>query len=99
MTGFVGIEEDYPVSIKEVLGITAETGALETQNRIRQLPHYDERTCEYIVSKGKNGYRQEYKCSVCGDSFYWTPSEMFPNKFNYCRNCGRKIVKFIDESK
>jgi DNA-directed RNA polymerase subunit RPC12/RpoP len=55
--------------------------------------------CEYIVSKGKNGYSQEYKCSVCGDSFYWTHDKMFPNKFNYCRNCGRKIVKFIDESK
>ena len=54
--------------------------------------------CEYIITKGKAGYHEEYKCSVCGDSFYWTPSEMFPNKFNYCRNCGRKIVKLIDES-
>ena len=99
MTGFVGIEEDYPVSIKEVLNITAETGAFETQCRVRELPRYEVKSCEYVITKGKAGYHEEYKCSVCGDSFYWTPSEMFPNKFNYCRNCGRKIVKFIDESK
>lgn len=38
--GFVGIDHDYPVSIKEVLDICAETGAIETQQRIRKLkPH------------------------------------------------------------
>ena len=38
--GYTGIEIDYPVSIKEVLDITAETGALETQARIRELKPY-----------------------------------------------------------
>ena len=38
--GYTGIERDYPVSIKEVLDITAETGALETQARIRELKPY-----------------------------------------------------------
>ena len=52
--------------------------------------------CEYVITKGKAGYHEEYKCSVCGDSCYWTHDKMFPNRFNYCRNCGRKIVKFID---
>ena len=99
MTGFVGIEEDYPVSIKEVLNITAETGALETQSRIRKLPHYDDRTCVYIITKGRAGYNEEYKCSVCCDSFYWTSSEIFPDKFNYCRNCGRKIIAKFTNAK
>ncbi len=34
-TGWVGIEQDYPVSIKQVLDILAETGALVSQERIR----------------------------------------------------------------
>ena len=40
-TGYVGIDKDYFVSVKEVLNITAETGALETQNRVRELPTTD----------------------------------------------------------
>lgn len=39
-TGYVGIEDDYPVSVKQVLNITAETGALTTQMRVRELPRY-----------------------------------------------------------
>ena len=31
-TGWTGIEDDYPVSIKAVLNITAETGALDKFN-------------------------------------------------------------------
>lgn len=34
-TGWVGIDEDYPVSIKQVLDILAETGAIVSQERIR----------------------------------------------------------------
>lgn len=41
--GWVGIDQDYPVSIKEVLDITAETGASTTQNRIRELKPYRSR--------------------------------------------------------
>ena len=36
--GWTGVEDDYPVSVKAVLNITAETGALETQRRVRELP-------------------------------------------------------------
>ena len=36
-SGYVGIDKDYFVSVKEVLNITAETGALETQDRVRDL--------------------------------------------------------------
>ena len=39
--GYVGIDKDYFVSVKDVLNITAETGAIETQSRVRELPHAD----------------------------------------------------------
>lgn len=41
--GWTGIEQDYPVSIKEVIDITAETGALTTQSRVRELKPYRSR--------------------------------------------------------
>lgn len=39
-TGYIGVDDDYPVSVKQVLNITAELGALETQRRVRELPRY-----------------------------------------------------------
>lgn len=38
--GWTGIEDDYPVSIREVMDITAETGALTTQSRVMELKPY-----------------------------------------------------------
>ena len=55
--------------------------------------------CEYIITKGKAGYHEEYKCSACGDSFYWTQDRYIPSRFNYCRNCGRKVIRFIEKEK
>lgn len=40
-SGYVGIDKDYFVSVKEVLNITAETGVWETQTRVRKLPPAD----------------------------------------------------------
>lgn len=53
--------------------------------------------CVYIITKGKAGYHEEYKCSACGDSFYWTQDRSIPNRFNYCRNCGAKVVGFVED--
>ena len=39
--GYTGVDEDYLVSVQEVLNITAETGALETQRRVRELARRD----------------------------------------------------------
>lgn len=38
--GWVGMDKDYPVSIKEVLDIAAETGAMTLQSRVRELKPY-----------------------------------------------------------
>ena len=65
---------------------------------INEQPTLDEE-CEYVITKGKAGYHEEYKCSACGDSFYWTQDRNIPRKFNYCRNCGRKVIRFIEKEK
>ena len=63
--GWVGIDKDYPVSIKEVLDITAETGALTAQSRIRELKPYKRLTenenqiltiCAIYAQNGYNAY-------------------------------------------
>ena len=63
--GWVGIDKDYPVSIKEVLDITAETGALTAQSRIRELKPYERLTekenkiltvCSLYAQYGYNVY-------------------------------------------
>lgn len=63
--GWVGIDKDYPVSIKEVLDITAETGALTAQSRIRELQPYKCLTenenkiltiCTIYAQNGYNAY-------------------------------------------
>lgn len=75
--GYVGIDKDYFVSVKEVLNITAETGAVETQDRVRNLPpadvvevrhgywFKDEKFYHDIMVDG-NPVCLFHTCSVCG---------------------------------
>ena len=72
----------------------------ELHDMIEKLPSAEpmqHEECEYIITKGKAGYHEEYTCSACGDSFYWTQDRAIPRKFNYCRNCGRKVIRFIEK--
>ena len=62
-----------------------------------ETEHVKHEECEYVITKGKAGYREECKCSACGDSFYWTQDRAIPRKFNYCRNCGRKVIRFVEK--
>lgn len=51
--GWIGVENDYPISVKEAINITAETGALETQTRIKTLkPYGSEEEC-YVLKLTK----------------------------------------------
>lgn len=68
---------------------------VETENADAEPAKHEE--CEYVITKGKAGYREEYKCSACGDSFYWSQDRTIPRSFNYCRNCGRKVIRFIEK--
>ena len=77
------------MSLKKVLDITAETGALETQSRIRKLPYED-------VAPVVHGRWMPQKggglcCSECGGYALDEPDGKFihvavPSKF--CPNCG-----------
>ena len=82
--GYVGVDDDYLVSVKEVLNITAETGALETQRRVKELPRRDRTQGEWI---NLGGYEV---CKNCHEV------KRFPH-WNFCPNCGAKMKGAEDE--
>lgn len=92
-TGYVGIDKDYFVSVKEVLNITAETGALETQDRVRKLSPADVvevrhgRWIRESVESDNSSDRcfkiRWAECSECGTRVIGLP--------NYCPDCGAKM--------
>lgn len=96
-TGYVGIDKDYFVSVKEVLNITAETGALETQNKVRDLPSADvveARHAEWqLIHRDKDFYKDIYKCSKC--RFLATGTQEWA--YVYCPNCGARMDGGNDE--
>lgn len=57
---------------------------------IRSLGYNKERTCK-MVPNGERGYAATLSCSVCGEaqSVYATNVDYF----NYCPNCGAKVVE------
>ena len=84
--GYVGVDDDYLVSVKEVLNITAETGALETQRRVKELPRRDRPQGHYI--KGEN---DEWYCSNC---------KRIDDKYSvakFCWYCGARMKGAEDE--
>ena len=101
-TGYVGIDKDYFVSVKEVLNITAETGALETQNRVRELPHADvveARHGEWVYCESEEGH-DGYRCSECDEFIPWEYGEYDIDcikEVHYCPNCGARMDGDNDE--
>jgi DNA-directed RNA polymerase subunit RPC12/RpoP len=57
----------------------------------------EERTCKYIISEGTMSSSKKYKCTECGDTFDWLQMDFYPNRFNYCRNCGARVTGFIEK--
>ena len=68
------------ISRQAVIEITAETGALETQSRVRELPSVTpkEKTAKWIYKQGIFG---AVYCSKCD-------FELKTNNTKYCPNCG-----------
>ena len=83
--GYVGIEGDRYVSLKKVLDITAETGALETQSRIRKLPYEDVAPVVHSQWKYKCG---EIQCPECENKIRRID---LSGCLNFCPNCGAKM--------
>ena len=83
---------DY-ISREAVINITAETGAWETQNRIRELPSADVQP----VKRGEWDFRgyQLFKCTNCKEIFTQNQLEAMQNHIdreeftfpNFCPNC------------
>ena len=73
------------ISREDVINITAETGAWETQNRVRELPAADVQPVKHgkwIDYNPDNENDPRCICSVCG-------SVEFPlSRHKYCPNCG-----------
>ena len=71
---------DEYISREAVINITAETGALETQNRVRELPAADVQPIVYAhktISVGRRSY-----CSNCGKLAIME---------DFCSKCGAKV--------
>ena len=69
----------------DVINITAETGALETQSRITNLPTITLPPTAKIgkwelLSSYATNTSYKYKCSLC--------STCIPQKYKFCPNCG-----------
>lgn len=78
---------DEYISREAVINITAETGAWETQNRVRELPAADVQPVRHgrWIWDSNAPYREHgaYKCSNCdGHSDF---------EENYCPNCGARM--------
>ena len=89
------------ISRQAVIEITAETGALETQSRVRELPS--------VTPNEKTGYwideaddidaqfgKHTYKCSECNNyaEYFISGTEVWWDRIkpNFCPNCGARMV-------
>ena len=80
--------EDY-VSREEVINITAETGAWETQNRVRELPAADVQPVKHgrwIVSNTQKHVEVTYECSECQHEVVGEYE-----KTPFCGGCGARM--------
>lgn len=96
-SGYVGIDKDYFVSVKEVLNITAETGALETQDRVRDIPPADVEPVRHGHWEQEQPQYRLYKCSVCNKVCFvekWGDKTVL---YNYCPNCGARMRMTKDQ--
>lgn len=83
--GYTGIDDDYLISIKEVIDITAETGAMETQRRIKELIPID--AVEVVRCKDCKHRYHSVECPCqSNDHFYsWMPADDW-----FCKKGERK---------
>lgn len=84
-----GLEDDKPcedaVSRQAVIEITAETGALETQTRVKSLPPATpkQRTGKWVAGQTIG---DGIICSECNTHY-----QMYPMIYQFCPNCGAKM--------
>ena len=88
------------ISREAAINITAETGAWETQNRIRELPATDVQPIKHgrwinvdMFKESKN-----WKCSCC-KGIIETGYYCYNCYYNYCPNCGAKMDIIYEDDK
>lgn len=84
---------------QKVIDITAETGALETQRRVQEIPAADVVEVvhgKWIHDENYVDWAEQYKCSVC-NGHALTDGDYRHKLSNYCPNCGAKMD--LEESK
>ena len=72
-----------------VINITAETGAWETQNRIRELPSADVQPARFARWIDLDN---RILCSGCGAG-YDDANEVKCRTYIFCPNCGAKMTE------
>ena len=83
--GYVGLEEDYYVSVKSVLDITAETGALTTQSRIRELTPAD---VVHVTHSRWIKTEDGAECEKCGREAVYQIVDDHWEYEPFCPHCG-----------
>lgn len=80
------------ISRDTVINITVETGAWETQNRVRELPAEDVQPVVHAywieLPKALNPNENPCKCSNCGHILSFM--NYYP-KSKYCDDCGARM--------
>lgn len=89
---------DEYISREAVINITAETGAWETQNRVRELPVADVQPVKHGRWIWVKNFRDcegdiysQYKCSCC--NFVVGSVYSINDLTHFCGNCGAKMLK------
>ncbi len=82
------------ISRQAVIDITAETGALETQRRVMNLPPVQPKAKagKWIMKEDNTSFvrqlpRRWAECSCCG----WSCDIGIAKRYNYCPDCGAKM--------
>lgn len=80
------------ISREAVINITAETGAWETQNRVRELPVADVQPVRRGTWVHFNNDSNIIFCSECNHEAYWD-TDYGQQLFDYCPYCGARMIK------
>lgn len=79
------------ISKQDVINITAETGAWETQNRVRELPAANVKPVR--CGRWENEYLEDdiwwAECSSCKQETH--SKYVRPSTYRYCSNCGARM--------
>lgn len=81
--------KDY-IERSKVIEITAETGALETQSRVRSLPAADVAPVVHARWEPSVRYMAAIKCGACGEDIFLDDPDQY-EEWSYCPLCGAKM--------